>query len=473
MIRSRTFFFVLVVAAVVLTIGASVVQADPPANSPWSLETIASITGGDVGQFASIAFSEANGKPYISYYDETNQDLRLIYPHATSGNCGPNNQWYCEAPDTVGDVGQYSSIDYYTDSVGGIYKIGIAYYDATNQTLKAAIWSSDAFPSPGWTVSTIDDGSIPSLNFWVGRYASLKFDSTGAAHIAHTETVSVFGTVTHGIRYAYAVAGGGNCGLGTAAGRWQCDYITGSSTSLDVFVSLDLTTADVPAVVYSDSGSGSLRICVKTGADWPCFSIDSSAGGPVSLAIDQSDLPHIGYYDSDNGTLKYATYVGSGGNCGLNGATYLYQCDVLDTIGEGQSQVGLSLAMDPDDYPVIAYEDASDPMGFSVLNVARPALAHGATVGNCGPIVNLFHRWQCTTIDDATQGGGAGHLYEAAFASVAVDPNGLAAIAYNEIDDYFDEGRLKVAYQVFHDSIFSDDFESGSVAAWTSAVGGP
>jgi hypothetical protein len=89
MISSRTFFFVLVVTALGLTIGASVVKADPPANSPWSLETIASITGGDVGQHCSIAFNEVSGKPYISYYDETNQDLRLIYPHATSGNCGP------------------------------------------------------------------------------------------------------------------------------------------------------------------------------------------------------------------------------------------------------------------------------------------------------------------------------------------------------------------------------------------------
>ncbi len=118
----------------------------------------------------------------------------------------------------------------------------------------------------------------------------------------------------------------------------------------------------------------------------------------------------------------------------------------------------------------------SDDIGISIgahLAPIRPALAHGATVGNCGPIVNLFHRWQCATIDDATQGGGAGHLYEAAFASVAVDPNGLAAIAYNEIDDYFNEGRLKVAYQEFHDPIFSDDFESGGVAAWTSSVGGP
>ena len=216
-----------------------------------------------------------------------------------------------------------------------------------------------------------------------------------------------------------------------------------------------------------------MYICVKSGASWPCVGIDLFAGGPVSLAIDQSDLPHIGYYDYDNGTLKYATYVGTAGNCGFDGATDEYQCDVLDTIGDGQSQVGLSLAVDPDGYPIIAYEDASDPLGFPVLNIARPAFAHGTAVGNCGPIVNLFHRWQCTTIDDATQGGGAGYLYEADFVSVAVDPNGFVAVAYHEMDDYNNEGRLKFASQEFSDSIFSDDFESASLSAWSSSVGGP
>jgi hypothetical protein len=472
MIKSRKFFVVLVMAALGLTTGASVVEADPPANSPWSLETIASITGGDVGQYNSIAFNEANGKPYISYYQETYHDLRLIYPLATNGNCGPNNEWYCEAPDTGGDVGQYSSIDYYADSAAGIYRIGIAYHDVTNDTLKVAIWASDAFPSPGWTVSTIDSGSLPT-SFWVGRSTSLKFDSIGEVHIAYTETNTFLGDDLHGLRYATSVASGGNCGLDTAAGKWQCDSFASSSGSPELYISLDLTSADTPAVVYSDSGSGRMYICVKSGASWPCVGIDLFAGGPVSLAIDQSDLPHIGYYDYDNGTLKYATYVGTAGNCGFDGATDEYQCDVLDTIGDGLSQVGLSLAVDPDGYPVIAYQDASDPLGFPVLNIARPAFAHGTAVGNCGPIVNLFHRWQCTTIDDATQGGGAGYLYEADFASVAVDPNGFVAVAYHEMDDYNNEGRLKFASQEFSDSIFSDDFESASLSAWSSSVGGP
>lgn len=477
MIRSRIHFFVLVMTAVVLTMGVSTVEADPPANFPWSLETIATITGGDVGQHTSIAFNENTGKPYISYYDETNQDLRLIYPHATFGNCGPNNQWYCEAPDTAGDVGQHSSIDYFVDSVTGAVKIGIAYYDATNSDLKVAIWSTT--PYPGWRIYKVNAEPLIGSYKKCGHYASLKFDSNGTVHIAYVLHLDQPSPLldSYFAMHAYSVSSGGDCGDGAAAGKWQCDTISFNEFSLPSSTSLDLTSTNEPRVAFFNEFDDKLKFCRKDAGAWSCRTIESTGGSGaqvfVSLAVDQSDQPHIAYYDHHNGKLKYATYVGSAGNCGLNGATYEYQCDVLDTIGDSQSQVGLSIAVDPDGYPVIAYEDASDPMGFSVLNIARPALAHGTTVGNCGPIVNLFRRWQCTTIDDATQGGGAGHLYEAAFASVAVDPNGLAAIAYNEIDDYYNEGRLKFAYQEFSDPIFSDDFESGDGSAWTTTVGGP
>ncbi len=469
MTRIRSIQLALVLGTLVLTLGASVVEADPPANAPWSFEAIAGITGGDVGKHVSIAFIPGTGKPYISYYDETIGDLRLIYPHATSGNCGPNNEWYCEAPDTEGDVGQYSSIDYYRNDVTGENKIGIAYYDATNDALKVAIWSSTGIPVPGWTVSTIDDGGVG--NFSIGRFASLKFDSTGAVHIVYTYsyTDGMGGPPSNTIGHAHSVASGGDCGEGAAAGRWQCDNISGGDPSYGFFSSLALTTADVPVVASTE---GDLSLCDKGSGAWSCRTIDNFGGGTISLAIDQLDFPHIASYDRDNGKLMYAKYVGSGGNCGLDGGTYEYQCDVIDTIGEGLNQVGISIAVDLEGYPIIAYQEASDPMGVSVLNIARPAFAHGTSIGNCGPIVNLNHSWQCTTIDDATQGGGAGNLYEADFTSVAVDPNGFAAIAYNEYDDYNNEGRLKFAYQESMGLIFSDDFESGSVSGWSSSASG-
>jgi hypothetical protein len=98
--------------------------------------------------------------------------------------------------------------------------------------------------------------------------------------------------------------------------------------------------------------------------------------------------------------------------------------------------------------PMIAYQNSSDPMGFSTLDIARPLSDYpGQTAGNCGPLVGIIPQWQCDTLDNADQGGGGGYLYEADYVAASIDPTGLAMIAYYEYDDFYTEGRLKIAYQ--------------------------
>jgi hypothetical protein len=104
--------------------------------------------------------------------------------------------------------------------------------------------------------------------------------------------------------------------------------------------------------------------------------------------------------------------------------------------------------MDTGDSPIIAYQNASDLLGFPTLDIARPISVYtGMIAGNCGPVVGIIPQWQCDTLDDATQGGGGGHLFEAEYVSTAVDITGLASVAYYEYDDYYGEGRLKFTYQ--------------------------
>ena len=105
-------------------------------------------------------FPSANNKPYISHYNATTQDLHLTYPVDQNGNCGTNNDWYCEVVDSVGDVGQYSSIAIYDHGTASTRKTGIAYYDATNRALKTAIWSCPTIGPCGWNISTIQQGTI-------------------------------------------------------------------------------------------------------------------------------------------------------------------------------------------------------------------------------------------------------------------------------------------------------------------------
>ena len=76
------------------------------------------------GLYTSIAL-DADGNPHISYYDDTNNDLRYAYWNGSS--------WKTETVDSAGNMGSHTSID--LDSNGHAH---ISYYDATNESLKYA-----------------------------------------------------------------------------------------------------------------------------------------------------------------------------------------------------------------------------------------------------------------------------------------------------------------------------------------------
>jgi len=408
-----------------------------PANNPWTVQTVESISGVDVGQYASITYNLATGKPYISHYDATNHDLRLAYPHDTIGNCSVNDSWYCMILDSPGDVGKYSSIDYYYPSTASLRKMGVAYYDASNYALKVAIWSCPTIISCSWKYSTVQKGFGSLASY--GLYASLKFASDGTAHIAYYNS-NAFGDDT--LQYAHSVSSGGNCGEDAAAGQWQCVQVD-SGPSVGLYASLDLTSDNRPVIAYYVPSPGELKLCTLNGT-WTCRTIDTVGSAFPSLAIDQSNHTHIAYYNSVTGALRYAKYVGAGGNCGQNSSTsqYEYRCDAIENVGSAQNWGSFSLVMDTANLPMIAYQNATDPQGYPMLKVARPINAYGLIAGNCGPQVGYLYQWQCNTID-----GAAGYLYEADYVSAMIDPTGLAYVAYSEYDDYYSQYRLKVAYQ--------------------------
>jgi len=458
---NRTRFFVIVGIGVVLALlaAAQAVNASQPFNSnggsnpadnPWFLQTVEAVSGAKVGQYTSIAIHPMNGKPYISHYDATHQDLLLSYPVETNGNCGTNNSWHCQVIDSAGDVGQYSSIDTYYDSGTNTYKMGIAYFDATNAALKVAIWSCPTLVICGWNISTIEQGFSGIASY--GEFSSIKFDSTGSPHISYNYWNTVMGDQ---LMYAHYVGSGGDCGVGSASGKWECSQVN-SGYEAGLYTSLDLTSTDKPMIANYTNSPGILRLC-SLETTWECRTIDYVGFAFPSLAIDQNNHAHIAYYSYADGKLKYANYVGSGGNCGINATTSQseYQCDSIDSIGTGLTRVGLSLAIDPSGHAIIAYQNSSDPLGFPTLDIARPMVAYaGKIAGNCGPTVGIVPQWQCDTLDNATEGGGGGYLYEAEYTSVTIEPTGLAYISYYEYDDYYEVGRLKLAYQLRMEEVY-------------------
>ena len=90
-------------------------------GTPKTLDSI-----GTVGKYTSIACSADGVTIYISYYDETNGDLKL----AKSTNSG--STFVISTVDSTGNVGQYASI-----AVDGS-NVYISYYDVTNGDLKIA-----------------------------------------------------------------------------------------------------------------------------------------------------------------------------------------------------------------------------------------------------------------------------------------------------------------------------------------------
>jgi hypothetical protein len=437
-----------------LTVASASNQA---AASPWFVSWADKMTSADIGAYPAVAYSPVDGLPYISYYDAVNGHLMLASPWLSgSSNCGVGGNWWCRVVDGDGsngssndNVGTYSSIAFWkSSSLAGYWKLGIAYYDSTGYgSLKYAVYSQNGILTrPNWSFVTISEGSI---FYQPGTYTSLKYTPDGTAKIAYY-AYSSFSNIGY-LELATSGVSGGNCGVGTNAGKWQCDMVdSGSGTGVGKYASLDLRYDGALYIAYYDTVNKDLKyawysgIGGTCGTGYVCSTVDSTGdvGMYASMSAPKSatDLPQIAYYDNTKGKLKYAIVSGS---CG--GA---WCFNNIDSIGAGiLGHVGISMAVDKNGIPTIAYENAYDDKAPSMLKIARPASAVGQFIGNCGdvPPGMLFQYWQCDTLD--TAGYGQGYVNVAAYTSVAVSSSGLATIVYFETDDYNLRNSLKVAYQ--------------------------
>lgn len=398
-------------------------------STRFFIETVDSAN--DTGQYISVAIDQDSNDVYVSYYDNTEQNLRSATYVGSGGNCGVDNSWKCRTMDQAGNVGKYTSIAVNPQN----NHIGIAYHDHDELALQYTTGACYE-PSCLWQLSTIDIGSsLASEND--GLYTSLVYQSDGRPAIAYYTSKL---TGDDFLKLATYVGSGGNCGQDSAAGKWDCQIVA-SGNGVGKFASLALDSAEDRHIAYYDSGNDSLMYANSIGGSYNSFEILSKeAGQYASLAVDtdHGDARHIAHYDKANNKLEYAKYVGSGGNCGYFFNEYRWQCDEIDDMGsEPSSPRGVDIAVDKAGYPIIAYGSAY------ALKVARPVEALGILVGNCGP-VDLFYTWQCDYINIPFSGKG-----QANYASIAVNSAGLWTSAYygNFSKDTNDDGDMKVTYQ--------------------------
>jgi hypothetical protein len=130
---------------------------------PWGNMTIDSDPPlGDLGKWPSQYMSGSDW--WGSYYDQTNGNLKVQYWLNGGASQGTT------VPDSVGDVGQYTSIG--VNSTGHVF---ISYYDVTNGDLKLA-WNVTTTTWLNMTLDSVGD---------IGKFTSMKIDTFDRIHIAY------------------------------------------------------------------------------------------------------------------------------------------------------------------------------------------------------------------------------------------------------------------------------------------------
>ena len=126
-----------------------------------------------VGRYTSIAIG-TDGFPIISYYDDTNDDLKAV--HCTNVACTSH-----ETPQTLdatGNVGQYTSLAIGTDGMPVI-----TYYDATNDDLKVVHCTNPACTSTD-SPATVDSSGD------VGTYTAIAIGVDGRPVVTYTHVTN-------------------------------------------------------------------------------------------------------------------------------------------------------------------------------------------------------------------------------------------------------------------------------------------
>lgn len=427
-------------------VNAAMPQGNSP-GQPWVTDFVSTVP--NAGSHVSIAFDEDNGNtPWIAYYSESWGSLMVArYVGAGNGNCYPNEAWMCEQVDAAYQEykGLYTSIDTYPDTDPdpsvSTWKVGVSYYDATKKSLKYAEYTCPPTYYCKWTIQTVDSSTDGADD--VGRYTSLKFSTNGTPTISYNMHDDQGVNYWEALKYAYytgVTSCGGNPG-------WMCEEIDGAylddGTVFGGYTSLDIDWQYTVNISYYDGWNKTVKYAHYTGGGggncsaeyWECRTIDTGTFSSIHARTEADDIVRIAYYNPTAGTLMYAWDIDEWGNCGDDTG---WQCDTIELIGAGFNQLGVSLAVDDENVPMIAYTYAFDEQSPLELKVASPT--NSQSYANCGG--EPVHQWWCQTLEY-----GDAYQNEAAFLGLGIKSNGLAMVAYSEEDSYAEETYLKIAYQ--------------------------
>jgi hypothetical protein len=405
---------------------AAVAFGLPPEAQAYNWTTVTVDAAGVIGWNGTSIAVNAQGDPAISYWDETNEDLKFAIcdmSASADGNCDQSGDWSMVTVDALGEVGHNPCMA--LDTSGNPM---ISYYDWANQHLKFAMCDLSASANGNcdqggdWSTAVVDAGGS------VGWTSSIAVDVDG------DPVISYYDSSNEDLKFAIcdlSASASGSCDQG---GDWSTVTVdaegsVGWTSSIAVDVDGD------PVISYYDATNQDLKFAVcdlsasangncDQGGDWSTLTVDTlgDVGRFTSTAVSTNGDMAISYSDQTNGDLKLAICelaASANGSCDQTGDWSTLIVDAGGTVG-----LWTSIALDANENPMISYYDsANHDLKFAMCDLLASAN------GNCDQTGD----WSVETVDVA---GDVGR-----FTSIAVGTNGRPMISYHDLTN----GDLKFA----------------------------
>jgi hypothetical protein len=240
-------------------------------DADWQCDTIESGTA--MGYYLSLDL-DAIGRVHIAYYDGGTGTLKYA-SQVGSGGTGCNGgtvavTWMCQVVDAPSgvDVGAFAWLHQSKCFLPGcVDPTQIAYYDATNHTLKYARYgingSCSAGATPGWkcdTIETVGSWTSPEL------YLSMAVRNDGTPVIAYNDRDD---GANGRLKLASPTLAVGNCGPnGGLFQTWQCDTLDmgnslGGYRDVGKYPSIGINSAGLISVAYYDATNADLEVAIE------------------------------------------------------------------------------------------------------------------------------------------------------------------------------------------------------------------